>query len=627
MKVKVYGRGHDSGGATPSRRHRKHAPIRIGVFRRGGMGDGLMEGAVITALKREIPESSITGYADMPFYKILMGHPDCSFVRAMPWSTGMSTEVQVRHATMISDELDLWFDAKPVPFIDGRNCDRHFDTTHLGELADIEGRYYRFNGDEIIDLYRRHGCYGQLDLISKLFGFDASIRDAYLQRERPPSKFALPSSYATISAGWTDTSHYKGWTVEGWAEVSHWLSTQGICPVQVGLADEPEIPGTMSARSLDLPQQVDIICGAMLHAGSDGFLCHVSSAADVPTVVLWGPTPHEVWGHPGQVAVVSPISRNVWWTHYHWAHDPACQDMMRAIDPDAVMDGICRSLRGVETERGGPSVSFSAEKLPCVLAQVQGGFGDALVAMSKLKATVDPDDRVVVVVVPDGNGNVENARRCCAMFSIVDDLLVEIGRPLNEAMASDVVERRLPSLELDRFLDLRAASAISLPDGFSTLAIDDLESPPTLPDWIPDGPICCLQPATRQHKDESASWGSYADTMRAIEERIGMPVVLLGGRSDLVHVSEEPSLGVNAIGRLTFEESLSLVASSAVGIAMDSWVAHCAAAFGRVGIYVQQDSTLPEFLEFLRCIGGSIVTAAVDPTFVCRIISDRVGRR
>lgn len=343
MRIEIRGRGHHNAGG-PSRKDLQPPFINIGVFRRGGLGDGFVETAIITAVKRAIPNSKITGYADHGFYKLLMDHPDCSSVRGVAWVRGMFTEVQVRNATIVSDNLDLWFDAKPVPFVDGRNRERYINTTHLGELSDIEGRYYRFNADEIIDLYRRYDCQGQPQLISKLFGIEASITDAHIQREPPPESLSLPSAYATISAGWTETSHYKGWTIEGWGEVARWLSGQGICPVQVGTTDEREIPGCLSVRSLDLKQQVDVICGAKLHLGCDGFLCHVSSAAKIPTVVLWGPTPHEVWGHPGQTPVISPIARNIWWTHYHWAHDSGCQEIMRAIEPDAVIDGIGRAL-------------------------------------------------------------------------------------------------------------------------------------------------------------------------------------------------------------------------------------------------------------------------------------------
>ena len=626
MRISVYGKGHESKSPTPIRKQRSNPSVRIGVFRRGGLGDGLIENAIITAIKRAIPESSISGYADESFYKMMMDHPACSSMRVVPWTPGMYSEVQVRHSILSANEVDLWFDVKPVPFVDGRNRELFVDMTHLGELAEIEGRYYRFNSDEIIDLYRRHGCQGQPQLVSKLLGIEASIRDANLRRERPPSGFVLPSWYATISAGWTDTSHYKGWTVEGWGEVSRWLSEQGICPVQVGMGDEQQIPGAMSATSLSMWQQIDVIHGASLHLGSDGFLCHVASAADVPTIVLWGPTPHEVWGHPGQTAVISPIARNIWWTHYHWAHDPGCQETMRAIEPDAVIEAIGRTLD--ESPRRERAVSFpKSDGRHCIVGQVQGGFGDGLVTMSKLRSLVQPGKRTIVVAIPDGNGNLENVKRTCEMFSFVDDVLVHDGPPLDADGMRIVIEKWDGDLVIDEFYDLRYAVMSEIDASFSKLSTTDLRRIPTLPDWIPEGDVCCLQPATRQHKDENSVWPDYWKTMDMVEDVLGILVILIGGTMDVPHITREPRLGVNAVSKLSFEQSLFLVAKSRVGISMDSWVAHCAAVFGNVSIYLHQGTTLQQFLDFVKANGGDAMSIEDSPDAICDAIRRGIVRR
>ena len=625
MRIAMHGRGHETPGGLPH--HRPEKPfINVGVFRRGGLGDGFIESAIITAIKRAIPNANITGYADQPFYKLLVDHPACSSVRGVAWSQGMYTEVQVRNATIISDGVDLWFDVKPIPFVEGRNRERYINTDHLGELADIESRYYRFNADEIIDLYRRHGCQGQPQLISKLLGVEASIRDAHIPWEGLPNRLVLPVSYATISAGWTETSHYKGWTTEGWTEVARWLSSLGICPVQVGTEDEREIPGTLSVRTLNLQQQMGVIRGAKLHLGSDGFLCHVASAADIPTIVLWGPTPPEVWGHPGQLAIVSPIARNLWWTHYHWAHDPACQEMMRAIEPDAVIEGIGRMLGG-HTLADRPESSFPADHVHCVVGQVQGGFGDGLMSMSKLKSLVQPGKRTIVLVIPDGNGDFDNVRRSCAMFSFVDDVIVEMGLPLHPEEARRLIEGRDDRLVVDEFFDLRYAEISSIDAPVSKLSIHDLRNIPTLPEWLPTGDICCIQPATRDHKDENAVWPDYWRTMEMVEDVIGIPVVLIGGPADLPHITKEPRLGVNAIGRLTFEEAFVLVATSLVGVAMDSWVAHCAGAFGKTSVYIHCGTTLAEFLSFVTINDGDILMVDAPPEDICDAIRKGIVRR
>jgi ADP-heptose:LPS heptosyltransferase len=216
----------------------------------------------------------------------------------------------------------------------------------LSELADIESRYYRFNADEIIELYRRKGCRGQPQLFQEMFGIQASIRDAIFPMDDPPPSIVLPDRYLVISGGWTGTSHYKAWPRKKWDVVVDRAARSGVCSVQIGKDDEPSIVGAMNVRHLGLSQQMGILSGAVAYAGCDGFFSHAAAALDVPGVVLWGITPPEVWGHPGQTDVISPIARNLWWTHYHWAWDEGCQSIMSAIDVDSVSDAIDTVLGG-----------------------------------------------------------------------------------------------------------------------------------------------------------------------------------------------------------------------------------------------------------------------------------------
>lgn len=344
MKLSVYGRGHQKRAANPERDRHLDRIVRVGVFRRGGKGDGLIQSALTTAIARKLPNARILGYADGSFLDIMLHHPSCSSVKFVPWTLDMMTEVQVRSRHIVSDDQDLWFDVKPVPFIDGRRRNDVCPPDVLSELADIESRYYRFNADEIIDLYRRKGCRGQTEMFSTMFGIEARMSDAHIPMEDLPVGLKLPANYVAISGGWTDTSHYKAWTTEGWSVVCERLSRSGFCPVQLGKEEEPEIGGVLNMRHLNLGQQIRVLSGATAYAGSDGFFSHASAALEVPNVVLWGITPPEVWGHPGQVDVISPRARNIWWTHYHWAWDGDCRPIMDAIEPDAVSSAIDEAI-------------------------------------------------------------------------------------------------------------------------------------------------------------------------------------------------------------------------------------------------------------------------------------------
>jgi ADP-heptose:LPS heptosyltransferase len=168
---------------------------------------------------------------------------------------------------------------------------------------------------------------------------------------------------------------------------------------------------------------------------------------------------------------------------------------------------------------------------------------------------------------------------------------------------------------------------MSIKSSFSKLSTSDLKFNPSLPEWLPSGDVCCIQPATRDHKDENAAWPDYWKTVDMIEDVIGIPVILIGGGSDIQHITKEPSRGVNAVGKLSFEESFALVATSKIGVSMDSWVAHCAGAFGNTSVYIRQDSTLEEFLEFVRINGGDIMSLTDSPEDICDSIRRGIIRR
>jgi len=574
---------------------REAAPTRIAAFRRGGLGDGLLESCLLTAARRQFQHASIDGFSDDSFFELLRKHPACSTVIHVPWGRGLALETDIRRQH--AQSYDLWYDTKPVPMIDGRMALTHCDLDVRARLADVESRYYHFNADEIISLYRDMGCRGQMEMMTRLFGFEVRIQDAYILRLPLPSNIRLPSSYVTVSAGFTHTSEYKSWPSERWETFGRWLNSSGICPIQVGSPSERKLDGFLSMTNLTMNQQFDVVSGALCHLGSDGFFCHMSSALDIPTVVLWGPTPPSVWGHVGQIDVIAPDARNLWWTHYHWGRSTECREMMARIEPEAVYDAFETMMEKNDvTIKNSP---FGIRER-CIVAKVQGGFGDGLMAMSKLKLLIEDGVRIIVMIVPDGGGFTDNARRCCEMFSFVDEVITFDGDLVHGPGDASKI---LGDGSKVRFLDLRFGSIFSVEGGFSRFEMSDLRSIPDLPEWLPEGEVCCLQPSTRQNIGKDVVWDGYSAAMRIIEDEMGIPVVLIGGPTDVDRVTAEPRLGVNAVGRLSFEESFVLCARS-MSIAVDSWAAHCSGIFGNPAIYVSQGNTLKEFINFVESYGG-----------------------
>ena len=333
MKLNIHGVGHSK---TKKPISQKIYDLRIAAFRRGGLGDGLIESAIIGSLRKHFPNSHITAYADTSFLPILSRNLNCNTIVPVEWKRGLITEVDVRNHYV--DLHDIWFDVKPLQYLEGKRSGEFITQNIKNKLSDIETRYYWFNGPELISFYEEMEVIGQTELFEKVFGIPSNMSDAYLLEEE--INIELPEKYAVISAGWTDTSFYKAWKQEKWEEISSYLNKYGICPVQIGKSSESIIKGSITATHLSLNQQYTVIKNSMMHLGSDGFFSHVAAKYNKPSIVLWGMTPWQIWGHRNQSNVISPKFECLWWTHYNWAHDGKCPEIMDAIEIEMVKEKI-----------------------------------------------------------------------------------------------------------------------------------------------------------------------------------------------------------------------------------------------------------------------------------------------
>lgn len=83
----------------------------------------------------------------------------------------------------------------------------------------------------------------------------------------------------------------KNWPVERWQEVTAELRTQGWFTIAVGTKDAPQAGCDLSVAGQTTPQQLYALARqAKLFLGIDSMPQHVASAADTPSVVLFGPT-------------------------------------------------------------------------------------------------------------------------------------------------------------------------------------------------------------------------------------------------------------------------------------------------------------------------------------------------
>jgi hypothetical protein len=67
-----------------------------------------------------------------------------------------------------------------------------------------------------------------------------------------------------------------------------------------------------------LPEAAGLIGGAVAHIDNEGGLVHVAACLGVPAVVLFGPTPSDYFGYPGNINIDPAICGDCWWLTRSW---------------------------------------------------------------------------------------------------------------------------------------------------------------------------------------------------------------------------------------------------------------------------------------------------------------------
>jgi heptosyltransferase-3 len=106
----------------------------------------------------------------------------------------------------------------------------------------------------------------------------------------------------------TSRWHFKGWTVEGWAEVIGRLQAAGWRVALTAAPDETELAVVSAVQQRLAPQAVDLgghldlkelaalTAAARLFVGVDSAPMHIAAAMRTPVVALFGPSGEALWG-------------------------------------------------------------------------------------------------------------------------------------------------------------------------------------------------------------------------------------------------------------------------------------------------------------------------------------------
>lgn len=283
---------------------------RILILRLSARGDVLHCTPVAEALRRAFPAAHIAWVVDDHCVPIVEGNPFIDEVIPRKRRREVGTAGQLADLVRMGRKLrQMGFDAA---------FDLHglFKSAFLGYLSGARLRVGFANGREGSPLFYNvkvsplNNVYitdHYLAVVAAATGHNTSY-PIYLaaRQEDEDAANALCSElgmgeepYAAICPA--TTWPHKHWTNDGFAQVCDWIEQHlGLTPLFLGAQQDRErieaIQGKMHGQSASalgrtsLRQAMALVEGAALVVGVDTFLSHVGVAAEVPSVLIFGPT-------------------------------------------------------------------------------------------------------------------------------------------------------------------------------------------------------------------------------------------------------------------------------------------------------------------------------------------------
>ena len=301
--------------------------MKIGIVRLSSLGDIIFCMAALQVIKRHLPESSITWFADAKFADILDHQPDLDRIvkidlKGLKQDFSFAKLKREHRAVADSGPFDLVIDlhgmiksAAIARMVGGRVCGFALDVLKEPLAALFYARRFSIPL-ETNTVYR----YASLAARSLAFDFDEqelvqkkpflfhAPKDEEASREffRPDRKNVI----FIVGANWESRKYPK----ERFVTIADTLKENVL--ICYSSADEKETADFIAQRSeyvtvlpkLDLNQLKAAISRADLVIGGDTGPTHIAWANNVPCIILFGPTPSLPIGSPGPSACHRPAA-------------------------------------------------------------------------------------------------------------------------------------------------------------------------------------------------------------------------------------------------------------------------------------------------------------------------------
>jgi len=155
------------------------------------------------------------------------------------------------------------------------------------------------------------GTQRPFQVLARAFGLQTPVEENLYIPPVPEVPFPLLdivpwTGYDVLIAPGSDSPR-KVMAAQLWHHLVDLLHADGAFVLQGGRTREVHIRNAYSVMGLTTPRQfLKLLARCSLVITSDSFTMHAAHHAGVPTVALWGPTHHLVYGYPEQLHLQAP---------------------------------------------------------------------------------------------------------------------------------------------------------------------------------------------------------------------------------------------------------------------------------------------------------------------------------
>jgi ADP-heptose:LPS heptosyltransferase len=294
--------------------------LKIGVSLGGSLGDVLNGTSVVYGLKRKFPNSEITFYINR--------HPELLRDNR---SVNTIKVVNPRAWEQVKKEIpkyDIFCEVKyAVKYF---FSERGLQLKEVRELKEFwEERFNKYYAEMFSEFLSNINRVNKYCTNNYMTAYQLRAHSSALDIDGEEEQFlsVMPQDYEASShlngmrivvinnSGIYGSGMTKSWTVSGWIEVIKTLKRYGVYVVQAGKANDYILPGVNETFfGHTIHETAALIKRAKFCIFIENGLTHVAKAVGTKSIVLFGPTPIDVFGYKENINLRGPVCTPCWWS-------------------------------------------------------------------------------------------------------------------------------------------------------------------------------------------------------------------------------------------------------------------------------------------------------------------------